>query len=665
MMGVRSLVPAVQLFHPARRPAVRVQVKRAGVWHDITNRVHRGTVRHNNDDPVAVLDLTLLNGVGFDSLAPRIKTSPLNRFNDRPKWSDYAGQTWQDLAGLRWIDLPLVDRYGPLLDRYNEILVEAAFSTDGSTPSEYIPVFHGLLGDSIRTEHNESAGVVVHVNARDMAKRLQDDMILERITFRDMYASQIIQALLDARFGPGVIQLRGIGEDDFFVEEVTFEYVDTWQAIQSFCEQSDKDVRFMLDESDNTIKLTYWTPDTTMTPVWSIGASGIVHETLETSDASLRHRVVVRYIDADGNRREIIAEDLSNKKPNEPIRAALIEEGDTSAIRDDAAASRFANAVLSALKTEPATDSLRLPFDPRMRIYDVIEVTNPGVRSEPELYAIEELRFNFSADEWWTEVVASESVKVRHQIWLEKEAKKGVAGPLRPEDVAPSRLLADPAAPTVTSTLRGISVSWPEPTNARDWRETVVRVYDASDSLVRTLRGRFTSVDVTGDLTAGDTYSATIQHVDIRGDVTAESERASAVAGKVGNPDIDGDSITSDKIKFRDLSGNGNFGPINPGEVKAITTDVPDLWGTVVFVPYIGQTVLGEQRPAFSESTAVDVVDTTGFFTGKAWVELFRDTPGQLNLAGYAIKVKNASGADAKTYNGISWRIIAVDPSAS
>src|SRR5690606_24696276 len=178
---MRLKSPNALSYIPPRRNAVRVRVKRHGVWHDITHRVHRGVVRHTNDDPVATLDLTLLNGEGYPSLAPRVKTSPLNRDED----GDYA----------------------PLLDRYNEIMVEAAIWTDGSEPTDFVPVFHGLLGDDIRSKYTEDAGVVIQVSARDMAKRLQDDFILEPIRFENAYASQIIQGLLNDRFGPGEIQL--------------------------------------------------------------------------------------------------------------------------------------------------------------------------------------------------------------------------------------------------------------------------------------------------------------------------------------------------------------------------------------------------------------------------------------------------------------------------
>src|SRR5690606_17039024 len=122
---------------------------------------------------------------------------------------------------------------------------------DGSEPSHYVPVFHGLLGDAVEAEHTLDEGVLVHVQARDLAKRLQDDFILEPFKYTKMYASQMVQAILDERFGPGAIQLRVIGQDDFWVEIYEDQYVDTFQALQKFCEQSDKDIRYLLDPADN------------------------------------------------------------------------------------------------------------------------------------------------------------------------------------------------------------------------------------------------------------------------------------------------------------------------------------------------------------------------------------------------------------------------------
>src|SRR5690606_35584421 len=344
--------------------------------------------------------------------------------------------------------------------------------------------------------------------------------------------SQIIQALLNERFGPGEIPLRVIDSDDFWVEEVTFEYIDTWQAIQSFCEQSDKDVRFLLDETDGQIKLTYWTPDTTMTPIWAIDASDIIHETLQTSDDSLRHGVVIRYIDSDGNKQQVQIIDESLRKPKEPLRIALIEEADTSAIRDFVAAMRMAQAVFSALRTEPATDYLRVPFTPYMRIYDVIEVTNPRLRSEPEYYAIEDLQLHSSADEWWTEITASESVKVRHQMWLSKEAKRGVKSPFDPGDWTTQ---TRPPAPVVTlstgldgvaqATTAYVKASWQRP----DWRyigRYMVRIRRAGTSEYQYQETKETSVTFYG-LIANVEYRVQAATVDERGIISPWSQEQS------------------------------------------------------------------------------------------------------------------------------------------
>src|SRR5690606_6146630 len=60
-----------------RRYRARVRVWRAGEWVDITSRVASGTIRESNDQPVATLELLLLNGREYPSLAPRRKDSPL------------------------------------------------------------------------------------------------------------------------------------------------------------------------------------------------------------------------------------------------------------------------------------------------------------------------------------------------------------------------------------------------------------------------------------------------------------------------------------------------------------------------------------------------------------------------------------------------------------
>jgi len=447
-MGVLTGVPALRHVVPGPRYAVRVRVCRAGEWVDITSRVASGVIYESNDEPVATLELNLYDSTEMDSLVPRRKDSPLN----------YVGSI-----------------YSPLLDHYNEILVEAAVSTDGDEPTEWVPQFGGYLGDDIDVDDRGGDLITIRLSVRNYAKRLQDTYITDPITLRNMYASEMIQALLDEFLGD--VQLRVIGEDDYWVEEVTFEFVDLWQAIQSFCEQSNKDIRYMLDESDGQIKLTYWTPSTAMVPGWIIDASEIRHETLNISDVSVRHRVVVRYLDADGYRQEVVVQNLTNRKPHEPIRTALIQEADTSTIRDEEAALRLASAVLEALRTPPATDRLILPFNPRLRVYDVIQVANPAVRSEPEVYAVEAIRKSFSATDWSMEVIASDSVKVRHVRWLEKEAKQQVQEPPRSRLLPPANLQV---IPVIDAGSLNLEASWREST-ASSYYEVRWRPFGAQE----------------------------------------------------------------------------------------------------------------------------------------------------------------------------------------
>ncbi|PZM88812.1 MAG: hypothetical protein DIU79_16300, partial [Actinobacteria bacterium] len=177
-----------------RRYRVRVRVYRAGEWVDITSRVASGAIRESNDQPVATLELRLLNGRQYPSLAPRRKDSPLNRVN---------GQ------------------YVPLLWIGRLIAVEAAFSEDGSEPDEWWPVFLGELEDEIDTESTER-GTYVRLFCRDMAARLQRAYIAGPWSFENMYASQMIQAILDRAYSEGLIQepvtVRLVGADDFWVE---------------------------------------------------------------------------------------------------------------------------------------------------------------------------------------------------------------------------------------------------------------------------------------------------------------------------------------------------------------------------------------------------------------------------------------------------------------
>lgn len=501
MLRVKSGVPALALFRPPRRNAVRVRILRRGEWVDITNRVRRGTITESNDQAVMTLDLELLNGAGFPSLAPRRADSEIN----------------------------LVDgEYDPLLWPDRQIFIEAATSTDGSTPEAWVPVFHGVLGDDI---DSVSQPHTVQIYCRDLAvKLLMDDHIVGPVTYENKYASQIIQQILIDRHAVGgvpmVVPFRAIGEDDHWIERYTIENQTAWQAIQNIVDQSGWDARWALDESDHTFKLTYWLPSTDMDDVdWIIESGDVRAETLKISDVQRRNRVEIAFRDADGVKREVVA-----TTGETPIRLCRIEEGDTSTIQDEAAAQRFADRVLSYLKDLHATDQLDLPFNPYIGLFDVIENRASRVRSMPERYAVDSRTLEFSADSWKLTFVASGSVGVRPQRWIDKETRPGVKRPWEPGDSTTNQPMPTPTGVSAEGIPGGIRVTFDEP-NTQRWAET--RVYVSTTSPVEVFgtpaaRAKQIPIEVTG-LAPDQQYYVQIVHLDAYGNRSLPSDEIMAI----------------------------------------------------------------------------------------------------------------------------------------
>ena len=418
-----------------RRYRVRVRVYRAGEWVDITSRVASGVIRESNDQPVATLELRLLNGQEYPSLAPRRKDSPLNQVN---------GQ------------------YVPLLWIGRLIAVEAAFSEDGSEPDEWWPMFLGELEDEIDTESGPD-GTYVRLFCRDMATRLQRAYIAGPWTFENMYASQMIQAILDRAYSEGLIQepvqLRLIGPDDFFVERYDIEYTDLWSALQRFCQQRGTDLRYRLNEVTGQIELTYWLPDRAMLPEWIIDASQVRREELRISGTDIINRVTVRYRDAQtGQRSEMTVQDADSIAMY-GLRHGLIEESDTDLIPDRETAYKLAQTVVDDLKDVPVLTRLTVPFDPRVQVFDKLRVANPSVRDEPEDYAIEERELSFSATDWGMTLIGGGRVVVKRQAWLERLATEGVKRPFTPRDTTTSVIPPAPEAVSLAPILKGFAAA--------------------------------------------------------------------------------------------------------------------------------------------------------------------------------------------------------------
>src|SRR5690606_3617292 len=132
------------------------------------------------------------------------------------------------------------------------------------------------------------------------------------------------------------------------------------------------------------------------------------------------------------------------------------------------------------------------------------------------------LQLHFSADEWWTEITASESVKVRHKVWLAKEAKRGIKDPFTPSDWATQ---TRPPAPVVTlttgldevaqTTAAYVKATWTRP----DWRHIdryAVRIRRVGSDTYQYQETKELSVTFHG-LISGVEYGVQVAVIDGRG----------------------------------------------------------------------------------------------------------------------------------------------------
>src|SRR5690606_18454327 len=100
-------------------------------------------------------------------------------------------------------------QYAPLLWPNREVVLQVAVTEVGQfpQPGQWRTIFHGLLGDVIRTE-----GPIVVCETRDLAKRLQDAYILPEMvrpydSAAAIPAEELMQNLLDDVLGRGQVTL--------------------------------------------------------------------------------------------------------------------------------------------------------------------------------------------------------------------------------------------------------------------------------------------------------------------------------------------------------------------------------------------------------------------------------------------------------------------------
>src|SRR5690606_28538169 len=165
------------------------------------------------------------------------------------RWTDYADKTWAELTDRTWVDIKEEQELERGVDytidyEAGTISFATAPEAGGFIKAKYgywVTLFHGLLGDAIRT-----SGSTVTCDARDLAKRLQDTYILtprEYGSEAGTPAEDVIQQIIDDNLGAGEVTLyfpsgtasdpRPVSESPgFMVTRYVVVYMSVWDAIQ-------------------------------------------------------------------------------------------------------------------------------------------------------------------------------------------------------------------------------------------------------------------------------------------------------------------------------------------------------------------------------------------------------------------------------------------------
>lgn len=340
--------------------------------------------------------------------------------------------------------------FDPLLKPNRELKIWVAAMPIGVAPgpNDYELLFHGFMGDSIRTE-----GQRVEVELRDLAKRLQDRVIITPreygapIEDGGVRADIVMQQILDDEFGPGVITLEVPSLPSFACPPFTVEFVSVWDVLQNIAKEFGWFVGYRYDAVSKSFKLTLLEPPRNKdinTADWHFDWEDDIYvQDLDITDRDIRNRIVVVYRDSAGKRDQVTVSDPASIAEF-GLKPMQIDETDTELIKTSVQALQMANYALADLSGQRATNSLTLPFLPRVDLYDGITVDDPRISSETEFYGVESVRhtLDFEGGSFQTEVVAAERVIGAHQRWLQMQARKGSDGnppsavwPVRPNTV--------------------------------------------------------------------------------------------------------------------------------------------------------------------------------------------------------------------------------------
>jgi len=409
-------------------------------WVDVTKwlvggvRVSTGNVRQVGtgssgvDSRVRRMEFALLNETAA-SFSPQVQDST---------WNQFGGQ------------------YSPLLWPNREVRFQVAVTSPGASPTsgDWVTLFHGYLGDVIRPVRNKGQSRVV-CSCRDLAKKLMDKYIITPASYgsaEGVPAETVIQQILDDNFGAGTIPLYCPVSPGFNITSYDVEYVSAWDAVQKVAMQIGWYLGYLWDSGTEQFRLTLIEPDREKaTADYDLANTDDIYaEELDITDRDVRNAITVTYRDAATGERVTLKPDdyptyLLDQTSIDSYgrRDCQFEEADTSLIDTQQEALDFGYTALQDLKDLPGTVRLDMPLLPGLDIFNTVQIINPNISTDPQLYGIVSVEHVISKNKARTYAVGAGRVIGAHKLWLKKETRPGAKKPVETGEISHDAIDAD------------------------------------------------------------------------------------------------------------------------------------------------------------------------------------------------------------------------------
>lgn len=365
---------------------------------------------------------------GIDGVMPQLDLVLRQDLDNRLTPQD-QNSSWNQFGG----------EYSPLLDSMREIMIAAAITAPGISPaqSDWIGLFHGYLGDRIRTE---AEGDRIMITCRSLSARLQSTYIENPKEYGSETGTpleDVIQEVLDDNLGIGEVELYCPQPTGFMVYPYSAENVQykmVWDVIQALASAHDFYLGDRWDPITQTFRLTLLVPPRDKNGATADFAlhyrSDFYREEREIRATDVRNVIIGHYWDAAaGERRRIEVKDDASIQKNGRI-AMEVEEDATSSIQTKAEMYALLNAMLSDLKDQQGTTYLGLPFFPQLDLFSGLVIHHPAMSSTDDFMGVESYRhrLDFAGKQFRTEVVGSGRIRGGQQRWLKSETRPGSPG---------------------------------------------------------------------------------------------------------------------------------------------------------------------------------------------------------------------------------------------